>query len=288
MDARAPNYELAEVDYMSGMKYKDIAEKYSVSMNTVKSWKKRYAWNRKEGAHKTEKGCTQNKLNKSKKKEPVAKEVESVLKNTELTEKQRLFCLFFVKCFNATKAYQKAYGCRYETAAAIGYRLLENVGVKNEIQRLKQEKMNQVYLTEADIFQKYMDIAFTDITDFIFFRNEEIEVKDDAGTMHKVTVSSVNVRNDYEVDGTLISEVSKGKDGVKVKLADRMKALYWLTAHMDMATAEQKARVELLNAQREKLTQEAGADDSMKDKAKQNIFGILEQMHLVEDEDMNE
>ena len=34
-------YELAEVDYKKGMKYKDIAEKYDVSINTVKSWKTR-------------------------------------------------------------------------------------------------------------------------------------------------------------------------------------------------------------------------------------------------------
>lgn len=46
-------YKLAEKDYMRGMKYKDIAEKYGVSINTVKSWKKRYDWNRK--------GCTQKK-----------------------------------------------------------------------------------------------------------------------------------------------------------------------------------------------------------------------------------
>ncbi|BBN97490.1 phage terminase small subunit [Sporolactobacillus terrae] len=39
-------------DYQSGMKYKDIAEKYSVSLNTVKSWKKRYSWTRENGAHK--------------------------------------------------------------------------------------------------------------------------------------------------------------------------------------------------------------------------------------------
>lgn len=45
--------ELAEKDYMNGMKYKDIAEKYSVSINTVKSWKTRHGWNKK--------GCTQNK-----------------------------------------------------------------------------------------------------------------------------------------------------------------------------------------------------------------------------------
>ncbi|MBA1394727.1 hypothetical protein EQ500_12780, partial [Lactobacillus sp. XV13L] len=29
----------AEHDYVLGMKYKDIAEKYSVSINTVRSWK---------------------------------------------------------------------------------------------------------------------------------------------------------------------------------------------------------------------------------------------------------
>lgn len=37
----AEKYELAEKDYSSGMKYKDIAEKYGVSINTVKSWKTR-------------------------------------------------------------------------------------------------------------------------------------------------------------------------------------------------------------------------------------------------------
>ena len=46
------NYEKAEQDYMAGMKYKDIAEKYGTTINTVKSWKKRYAWSRGEGAHK--------------------------------------------------------------------------------------------------------------------------------------------------------------------------------------------------------------------------------------------
>lgn len=38
------NYELAELDYKNGMKYKDIADKYEVSLNTVKSWKTRYKW----------------------------------------------------------------------------------------------------------------------------------------------------------------------------------------------------------------------------------------------------
>jgi uncharacterized protein YjcR len=51
----AEKYVQAEKDYIKGMKYKDIAEKYQVSLNTVKSWKKRYGWNRDRGAPK-EKG----------------------------------------------------------------------------------------------------------------------------------------------------------------------------------------------------------------------------------------
>ncbi|WHY63251.1 phage terminase small subunit [Cytobacillus firmus] len=48
----AEKYVQAEKDYVKGMKYKDIAEKYQVSLNTVKSWKKRYGWNRNRCAPK--------------------------------------------------------------------------------------------------------------------------------------------------------------------------------------------------------------------------------------------
>jgi uncharacterized protein YjcR len=51
----------AEKDYVKGMKYKDIAEKYGVSLNTVKSWKKRYGWTREKGAHKEKGVHTKNK-----------------------------------------------------------------------------------------------------------------------------------------------------------------------------------------------------------------------------------
>lgn len=42
------NWELAYEDYKNGMKYKEIAEKYNVTLNTVKSWKTRH-WNK--GVH---------------------------------------------------------------------------------------------------------------------------------------------------------------------------------------------------------------------------------------------
>lgn len=51
--------EKAYQDYISGMKYKDIADKYGVSINTVKSWQKRYKWTR-ESTQK--KGCNEKSV----------------------------------------------------------------------------------------------------------------------------------------------------------------------------------------------------------------------------------
>ena len=42
--------------------------------------------------------------------------------------------------------------------------------------------------------------------------------------------------------------MKQGRDGASIKLADRMKALAWLSDHMDLATAEQKARIAALKA----------------------------------------
>lgn len=46
--------ELAYQDYLNGLKYKEIAEKHGVTINTVKSWKTRYKWSR-DGVHTKEK-----------------------------------------------------------------------------------------------------------------------------------------------------------------------------------------------------------------------------------------
>lgn len=49
--------EKAYNDYLKGLKYKEIADKYGVSVNTVKSWKQRNNWQRQKGAPKTKRGA---------------------------------------------------------------------------------------------------------------------------------------------------------------------------------------------------------------------------------------
>lgn len=253
------NYILAEADYVEGMKYKDIAAKYGVSINTVKSWKKRYAWSR-DKKECTKKGCTQNKKG-AHKKEAVAEDVEQVMENDQLTDQQRLFCLYQSRMFNYTKAYQKAYpGCSYASAAVLGSRLMKNPVIRKEIEQLKQNRLNREMLDESDIFQKYMDIAFADITDFVSFGREIVPVmgafgpvqvkNDETGKKETLTkeINTVRFMDSSIIDGTLITEVKQGKDGASIKLMDKMKALNWLSEHMDLATEKQKAEIAMLKA----------------------------------------
>lgn len=261
------NYVLAEKDYMAGMKYKDIAAKYNVTINTVKSWKVRYGWNKKGVHTKPQKVCTQKivALDGAGARSGIFKDdVDHVISNPDLTDKQRLFCLCYVRCFNATKAAIKA-GYSRETAMEQGYQLLQKTSVRNEIHRLKQSRLNREMLDEHDIFQKYMDIAFADITDYVEFGREEVPVMGAFGPISvkdpetgedvslKKTVNTVRFKESCEVDGTLIAEVKQGRDGASVKLADRMKALDWLAEHMDLSTEEQKARIRQIKARTEQI-----------------------------------
>lgn len=65
-DARAPDKELIKQEYLKGIKQKDICEKYDLSLNTLKSWIKRYGWSKeKKGALKIQKECTSKKNRKT-------------------------------------------------------------------------------------------------------------------------------------------------------------------------------------------------------------------------------
>lgn len=204
---------------------KELAEKYNISEGTIRSRKCREKWEKKVQA------TQQKKQQKKPKTEKIIEDV--VIDNDELTERQRLFCLYYVKYWNATKAYQKVYGCDYWTAAVNGSRLLKKAKIKAEINRLKKLLVSDVYLEAQDVLQKYIDIAFSDITDFVTFGQKEVQVMGPFGPVTKI-VNFVDLKEDNEVDGTIITEVSQGRDGVKIKLANRLKALEKLGEYFDL------------------------------------------------------
>lgn len=260
--ARAPNenvnkaYEL----FKKGYKLIDISKDLDIPSSTVRRWKKTYNWDNERSDKNSERSFKQNNK-KIKKKEPIVEEVNEVLQNAELTDRQRLFCIYYIKRFNATKAYQKAYGCSYETALVNGPRLLGNARIQEEVQSLKEGKLNRIMLSEEDIFQKYMDIAFSDIGDYLSFKkvrknkwtkNEQGEyipaLNPDTGQQDYFEYNVVELNNSKELDTSILQEVSEGKDGVKIKLQDKMKALQWLADHMGIATEEQRAKIKVLES----------------------------------------
>ncbi|MCM3452747.1 terminase small subunit [Heyndrickxia oleronia] len=248
----AEKYILAEKDYVKGMKYKDIAEKYDVSLNTVKSWKKRYGWNRDRGAPKEKSVHTKKKVALPVSDDDNTQEItlDSFLEDSDLTEKQRLFCLYYVRSFNATQSAIKA-GYSPATAHVQGPRLLGNVRVREEIKRIKQCMTNELFIEAMDVLNKYIKIAFSDITDYLTFGQREVQimgafgpVEDEKGNPVMKEVNYVDFKESGIVDGTIISEVKQGKDGVSIKLEDRKWALDKLAQYFDLFPDNFKRKIE--------------------------------------------
>ncbi len=259
------DYKKAEKDYIAGMKYKEIAEKYNVSVNTVKSWKQRYGWNRK-GMHikaeksmhtKQQKVCIQNQGEKFKEKHETDGSRDT-LQNEDLTAEQQMFCMYYVRTFNATQSYINVFHSKYESAAVQANKLLKNNKVREEIERLKEIKRQQIVCEVEDIVELNMRIAFADMGNYITINN-----------------NTIKLNNSDTVDTQLIQELKEGKNGITIKLADKNKAMeflerYFVMNPMDKHKIEydqRKAELELLrleNEIKEPENREAEENDNFK------------------------
>ena len=260
----------------------EIAKQLDTSPGTVRGWKSKDKWEQKIN------GTFQKEAERSKKQKAIVKEVEKIVNESDdLTDKQRLFCCHYIRCFNATKAYQKAYGASYTVAASNASKLLKKDKIKETIRQLKENRMNREMLSEDDIFQKYIDIAFADITDFVSFGRETVPVmgafgpvqvkNEETGDEETLTkeINMVRFKDSDIVDGTLITEVKQGKDGASIKLMDKMKALKWLSDHMDLATEKQKVEIAVLKAKMQQDDEDV-EDDGFLEALKGEVSEIWE------------
>lgn len=261
--ARNPLSDKAYELYKSGMKMVDIAEQLGCEPATIRTWKNRYRWDSDGSA--TFQKKSETKRNVSKKKEtPVDDGTRETLQNDELTPEQQMFCIYYSRTFNAAQSYQKAYGCSYESALRAGPRLLGNVVVRAEIERLKEIKRQQIVTGTEDIVELQMRIAFADIGNYMSFGQKEIE---DPETGIEYMASTVDLKESKNTDTQIIQEVKKGRDGVSIKLADRQKAIDWLTRFFEMNPSDRhrkefdKRKLDLELLKLEMQTKES-ADDT--------------------------
>lgn len=237
------NYELAEKDYQAGMKYKEIASKYNVTLNTVKSWKTRYKWKKDaEEKESAEKVCTQNKSMHTLEKgaenkiSNEDKDFEYVDEEDGLTDRQRNFCYCYYENFNATQAAIKA-GYSEKTAAEQGCRLLKNVKVKEFLEKLREVYRTEFLLTQERVMNRHVQIALSDMRDFI---TEDGKLRSNYdGTL----VKKLTIRSSTYSDG----EIAKEDRTVTLELEDRKPSLNLITKklNLDPDTNIAKQRLEI-------------------------------------------
>lgn len=229
-----------------------LAEKHGTKLGTLKSRKSREGWSRgspsKDATIKekvatiSKKDATLKKVNKQEK--------EPVVESDELTDKQRLFCIYYVKSFNQTLAAIKA-GYSPDRAHVTGSELVRNRKVAAEIRRIKGKMTSELFIDAMDVLQKWVKIAFADITDYTTFGKKEVQVigmygpvEDEEGNPVMQEVNYVDFKESSQVDGTIITEVKQGKDGISVKLADKIKALEKLSIYFDLFPDNFKRQLE--------------------------------------------
>lgn len=224
--ARNPNREKARQIWLDSNGQKplvEIANELDVRPSQIRKWKSLDHW---------EQGVKGNAP--IKKERSLSNSVTKILENSNDTnDKQKMFAVYYLQRFNATWAYMKAYGVNYNTATASGPRLLGNVRVQKLITELKQQQLAQNHLTKSDLISELAKQAKVDLGDYIEFGSTDEEVVDRKGRriimkngeIKTVRVSHVSLKNQEDVDTSLLKSVHIGKDGVVVETYDKQKAI---------------------------------------------------------------
>jgi phage terminase small subunit len=169
--------------------------------------------------------------------------------NNTLTAKQQKFCEEYLIDLNATQAYLRAgYKAKDEnTAYAAASRLLRNVKVKAVIDKLMAAREERTETKQDDVLKELSTIAFSKITDFLSIKEMEVIVgyeKDVDGDYDytkpiKQKMKVVDVMETSKMDKrklAAISEIRQTKDGISIKLHDKVKTLELLGKHLNMFT----------------------------------------------------
>jgi phage terminase small subunit len=215
------------------MLLKDIASQLGVLETQIRKWKSQDKWEQKaKGTSPKVKGNV-TKQEKQPKVEKISENIESLIE--PLNDQQRLFSEVYADNHNATQAYLRAYQCDYRTANVCGPRLLVNASVRAYVQELKRIKREAMMLEPDDIVDRYMRIAFADMSDFVDYGTHVIPLKDAqgkvTGTLNKDFLRFYDSRL---VDGGIIKEVKQTQQGMSIKLESRDKALEWLSNYFEM------------------------------------------------------
>lgn len=148
----------------------------------------------------------------------------------DLNERQKRFCSEYIIDLNATQAAIRA---KYseKTADVMGPRLLGNVRVQEVIDKLKSDREKRTNITQDFVMQELMKIATADGTDFASVKGKRVTL-----------VSTADLTPEKRA---AIASIRKSKDGVEIKIYDKLKALELIGRHLSMFAEKSTVDVNL-------------------------------------------
>jgi phage terminase small subunit len=146
-------------------------------------------------------------------------------KKTGLTEKQKLFCEYYIEDWNATKAAIRA-GYSEKTAKVIGCQNLTKINVKDYIEEIQLDLEKISGLSKLKVLNEHKKIAFSTIA---HLHNTWIELKEFEAISdeHKQCIKKIerkiNIKSTYNPQTEEYDEYEV--EFVKIELYDKLKSL---------------------------------------------------------------
>ncbi|PWK07509.1 terminase small subunit [Tumebacillus permanentifrigoris] len=221
---------------------KALAEKHGMSVDTLKSWMKRDAqrgdkWTKNEGAPVHTKGApsSNSKVHPEERgvSPPEAEVVDGAEEptNPDLTPRQRRFVEEYLIVPNATQAAIRA-GYSAKTAKEQGHRLYTNVHIRSAIDAAQTARAQRKKVDADWVLERLIKMADYNTRDFQQLITRKVKVLQPGGNVEEFEVQDVVFNEDF--DGTITGGLSKGKDGLKMEMPDRLQTLKLIGQHIGM------------------------------------------------------
>lgn len=153
-----------------------------------------------------------------------------------LTDKQRRFVDEYLVDLNATQAAIRA-GYSQKTAASIGEENLRKPEIAKAVQDAQAARAKRTEITQDMVLRELAKIGFSDIRKIVRWGKTELRVADaeeDGATEVHHGLALVSVDEIDDDTAAAISEISEGREGLKVKLHDKKGALVDIGRHLGM------------------------------------------------------
>ena len=212
---------------------REIANILGVDEKKIATWKIRDNWKcstteKKNVVQQNKKCSTTNE-----KKELIPDEndkYEWIDEIDGLSDKQRLFCYYYMESLNVFQAGVKAgYSPNYSRTRI--YEMLEKDSIKAFLKKLREQQKQDFLISQEKILNRHVQVAFSDINEYF----------EEDGSLKPLS----------EVDGSLVRKIKitkkDGFESAEIQLIEKCPSLAWLTkfAGLDPDTNIAKERLEL-------------------------------------------